>query len=436
MKIKIHRIKLIKKLNLFIVLILSVMLFSCNNTEKKYKIAISDSSTSLNKVGVPIIQLLEKEMGIEFEVLEQTSGSVEHIKLLAEGKIDFAIALTTVGSNEFDDISGTNHHKIRSISPLYNQILFIIYPDSLKPKNLKDLIQGRKIGLGIKNGGTAGFTKNILKEFGIDDSEYTPVYTNNKDNFCNSMIDVSCSFTSFNNGRIVKMLKNKDSRLFSLGDSEKAYSGSAVDGICKKLWTAKPLIIPKNSYYAKPSKPVLTVSVFTSLLCKNNLDAELIQNITEIIIKNKSTLIRQNPVINQVSEENLHETLYFPLHQGVYLFLDRNNPSFVERYAEVIALILSIVILLSGIISSYRKWNNQRKKDRIDVYYEEVLAINRNLSQNQEASSLKQKIETLYEIRERAFENLIKEKLIADESFKIFTQLTSETIQRIEQRLQ
>jgi len=231
------------------------------------------------------------------------------------------------------------------------------------------------------------------------------------------------------------MLKSKDLSLFSLGNSEKAFSGSAVDGICKKLWTAKPLIIPRNSYYAKPSKPALTVSVFTSLLCKRDLDAELVRNITEVIIKNKSTLIRQNPVINQVSEENLHGTLYFPFHQGVYLFLDRNNPSFLERYAEVIALILSIVILLSGIISSYRKWNNQRKKDRIDVYYEEVLAINRDLTQNHANETFKQKINSLYEIRERAFENLIKEKLIADESFKIFTQLVSETIQRIEQKL-
>ena len=231
------------------------------------------------------------------------------------------------------------------------------------------------------------------------------------------------------------MLMNKNNRLFSLGNAEKANSGSAVDGICEKLWTAKPLIIPKNSYYAKPQKPILTVSVFTSLLCKKNMDDELIRKITELIVKNKSTLIRQNPVINQISEGNLRETLYFPLHQGVYLFLDRNNPSFLERYAEVIALILSVVILLSGIISSYRKWNNQRKKDRIDVYYEQVLAINRKLSQNQDTETLKKEIEALYEIRERAFENLIKEKLIADESFKIFTELSSETMQRIEQRL-
>lgn len=422
-------------IKLFIVLILILTFFACNNNVKKYKIALSDPSTSLNRVGIPIIELLEKEMDIEFEVLDKTSGSAEHIKLLSEGKIDFAIALTTIGGNKFDDIAGTDHDQIRTISPLYNQNLFIIYPDSLKPKNLGDLIRGRNIGLGVEKGGTARFTQNILKEFGIDYSEYTPVYTSNKDNYCNSLIDVSCSFTSFNNNRIVKMLMDEDNRLFSLGDAEKAFSGSAVDGICKKLWTAKPLIIPKNSYYTKPEKPVLTVSVFTSLLCRKNLETEFIHDITEIIIKNKSTLIKQNPVINQVSEDNLHETLYYPLHQGVHMFLDRNMPSFLERYAEVIALILSVVILISGIISSYSKWNKQRKKDRIDVYYQQVLEIDHIISQAEDIALLEKKMKNLYEIRGRAFENLIKEKLSADESFKIFMDLTTGAIQRIEKKL-
>ena len=424
-----------KKIKLFIVLILSLMFFACNNSGKKYKIAISDPSTSLNQVGVPIIKLLEKEMGIEFEILDQTSGSIEHLKLLSEGKIDFAIALTTVGVNEFDDIDSTDNDQIRTISPLYNQILFIIYPDSLKPKNLGDLIRGKKIGFGIEKGGTAGFTQNILKEFGVDYSEYVSVYTNNTDNYCNNLIDVSCSFTSFNNSRVVKMLREKNHCLFSLGDAEKAFNGSAVDGICKKLWTAKPFIIPKNSYYVKPEKSGLTVSVYTSLLCKKNLDTEFVHNITEIIIKNKATLIKQNPVINQISEDNLYETLYFPLHQGVHMFLDRNKPSFLEQYAEVMALILSIVIIMAGIISSYRKWNKQRKKDRIDVYYEQVLEIDRTISKTEDINILEQKMKILYELREQAFENLIKEKLSADESFKIYLDLTTGTIQKIERSL-
>ena len=424
-----------EQFRLLSIVVFLLMFFSCNNSEKVYKIAISDPSTSLNKVGIPIIQLLEKEMNIKFEILDTTKGSVDHIKLLSDGKIDFAIALTTVKSEEFDDCFGFEHDHIRTITPLYNQNLFILYPNSIKPKNIRNLIRGRRIGFGIEKGGTAGFTQNILKEFGIEKDEYTAIYSSNKDNLCNDKIDVSCSFTSFNNYRIIEMLRDKNISLFSLGDTENANSGSAVDGICKKLWTAKPQIIPKNSYYDKPDKPVLTVSVFTSLLCNKNIDTELIRSITETIVKNKSTLIRQNPVINQISEENLHKALYFPLHEGVHLFLERNNPSFLERYAEVIALLLSVFILFSGVISSYRKWNKQRKKDRIDVYYEEVLEINRGISNIEETELLKQKIDMLNKIRERAFENLIKEKLIADESFKIFTELSYETILQIEKKI-
>lgn len=417
------------------VFIISLVLFACDNTPKKYKIAISDPSTSLYQVGIPLIKLLEKEMGVQFEIIDTTSGSVEHIKLLSEGKIDFAIALTTIDDTIFDTGNKLSCDNIRTITPLYNQSLFIIYPDSLKAKQIDDLICGRRIGLGIKKGGTAQFTIRILKELGIDQTEYTPVYTPNKENFCNNNIDISCSFTSFNNGRIVDMLSKKNMHLFSLGDVERAFSGSSVDGICKKLWIAKPQIVPKNSYYSKPEKPVLTVSVFTSLLCRKSIDDAFVQDITETIIQNKSNLIKQNPVINQVSENNLDKTLFFPLHRGVHLYQKRYQPSFLERYAEVIALLLSIALILSGGVSSYRKWNQQRKKDRIDVYYEEVLKLDRSITQTNDANLLEQKIKLLYQIRERAFDNLIKEKLSADESFKIFTELISGTIERIEQKI-
>jgi len=431
---KMNKLKNNIQIPLLLVLIIFSVFFACNDTEKKYKIAISDPSTSLYQVGMPIIKLLEKEMGVQFEIIDTTSGSVEHIKLLSEGKVDFTIALTTVNGNKFDE-EKTGYDNIRTVSPLYNQSLFIIYPDSLKPKSLGGLIQDRRIGLGIKKGGTAQFTMQIMKELGIDSSEYTPIFTDNKDNYCNDEIDVSCSFTSFNNNRIVNMLSNKDMRMFSLGDVERAFSGSSVDGICKKLWIAKPQIVPKNSYYSKPEKPVLTVSVYTSLLCSKDLDKTFIQDITETIINNKSTLIKQNPVINQVSEDNLNEILFYPLHPGVHLYQERYQPSFLERYAEVIALLLSITLILSGGLSSYRKWNLQRKKDRIDVYYEDVLTIDRSITQEIDKELFEQKIKDLYQIRERAFDNLIKEKLSADESFKIFTELISGTIKRIEQKM-
>ncbi len=420
---------------IFISITISVLVLytACYEETPHYKIAISDASTSMHHVGMPLINLLEKELNVKFNIVDTSSGSVEHIRLLSEGKVDFAIALATAGNEE---LKNTNYDNIRTVSPLYNQILFVIYPDSLQAENLKDLISERKIGLGVKKGGTAQFTQKILTEFGIDTSQYTSVYTNNKDNVCGEKIDVSCSFTSFNNPRIIHMLKQKNLQLFSLGNVEYAHLGSAVDGICKKLWTASPLIIPRNTYYAKPDKPVLTVSVFTSLLCSKNIDPDFIQKLTEVLIQKKSKLIKENPVINQISEENLQKTHYYPLHEGVHLFLDRYQPSFLERYAESIALFLSIAIILSGIISSYRKWNKQRKKDRIDVYYEEVLKIDEISKNTKDASVLMKNLENLYKIRNRAFENLIKEKLSADESFRIFTSLTAEAIQRINKKLE
>ena len=87
-------------------------------------------------------------------------------------------------------------------------------------------------------------------------------------------------------------------------------------------------------------------------------------------------------------------------------------------------------------MSSYTKWNKQRKKDRIDVYYEDVLKIDEISKNTKDVSILKKNLENLYAIRNKAFENLIKEKLSANESFNIFTSLTAEAIQRINKKLE
>jgi len=82
---------------------------------------------------------------------------------------------------------------------------------------------------------------------------------------------------------------------------------------------------------------------------------------------------------------------------------------FVERYAEVIALLVTLIVLFVGIANRYLKRVNQKKKDRIDVYYDMILA----------ATSLGE----LEKVRLKAIHQMQEENLLADETFVIFLQL-------------
>ena len=117
--------------------------------------------------------------------------------------------------------------------------------------------------------------------------------------------------------------------------------------------------------------------------------------------------------------------LSIPLHPGARSYFDRDEPTFLERYAEVMALGLSLLIAVISAGFAFARWTARRQKNRIDVYYRELLQIRKDYRAAtrgpEEARSAVDALE------EKAFDQLIDERLAADESFRIFETLVSET---------
>jgi len=140
-------------------------------------------------------------------------------------------------------------------------------------------------------------------------------------------------------------------------------------------------------------------------------------------------------LFNDIHEEINTDNLRFPLHDGVKMYLDRAKPSFLQKYAEVMALIITITVLLFGGLTSLSNWQKQRKKDRIDVYYQKVINLDPAINDAKSSHQL-HNIETqLFFIRDEAFDLLIKEKLSADESFNIFLRVLETSISRIHKKI-
>ncbi|HEU5290690.1 MAG TPA: hypothetical protein VFU05_08625, partial [Cyclobacteriaceae bacterium] len=117
-----------------------------------------------------------------------------------------------------------------------------------------------------------------------------------------------------------------------------------------------------------------------------------------------------------IREDFSTKDLNFPLHSAAVAYLARNEPTFLERNAEYYGLILSVLIVLFGAIQSFRTFISQKKKDRIDMYFLEYLAIKKDKSLNAE-----QRIEQLEILHTKAINQMINEKLdISD--FNIFIQ--------------
>lgn len=426
----------LKKCILFgLIIVLMAGVVSCKK-KKEYSFATTSKGTSYNEVGQLITDLINKGGERHFVMLEDKElGSFVNCKKLYSGEVDFAIAQNDTRISGFISADGSVvDSKIRTVLPLYPEILFIVYADSIAANDIGELVTGRRIGVGPHNSGTHRFFKAYLDHCGIDSTLYTFVHTPWSENIVSENIDISVNVGGYNATSVVDMLNTGKCKIFSLGDYRLFGKGSPVEGFCMNYTTARPFIIPMQTYRFGPHEPVLTLAVDAVLLCRADIDAEEVYGIVEQIIVNAKLLSDKNPLLSGINDNFDQSTLNFPLHEGVIRYLERDEPSFLEKHIDFIAFISSFLVGGFGFFMAFLRRMKLKKKDRIDEYYKKVLDIENRYETIATASDIADALSNLKKIKQEAFGALIDEKLVANESFNIFLGLCDSLIVRLEDK--
>jgi TRAP transporter TAXI family solute receptor len=414
-----------------------LVLFGGCSKNKEYKFATTSKGTSYNEVGRLITDLINKNEPFHFTMLEGSElGSFVNCKKLYQNEVDFAIAQNDTRVAGFLENDGSVvDSKIRTVMPLYPEILFVIYSDSIHAKDIKELVTGRRIGVGPFNSGTHRFFEAYLKHCGVDSNAYTFVHTTWADNVVSKDVDISVNVGGYNASAVVEMLNTRKCRIFSLGDYRLFGKGSPVEGFCMNYTTARPFVIPMQTYTFGPDEPVLTLAVDAVLLCRKDVDAEDVYQIVDDLMKNSKILVDKNPLLSSINPKFDLGTLNFPLHEGTIRYLERDEPSFIEKHIDIIAFVSSILVAAFGIVMAFFRKMKAAKKDRIDVYYEKVLEIENKMNSVTTQSEINSILEALHLLKQDAFKALVDEKLLANESFNIFLGLTDTIITRFEKKM-
>lgn len=243
--------------------------------------------------------------------------------------------------------------------------------------------------------------------------------------------DVIIMFSSLNNPMVGNLLAEKPG--FTLYGAAGKEPGSVIDGFSLRYPQAVPYLIPQGIFNGFPSEPVQTFAIYDVLVCHKDVEPELVYDFNESVFNAEARLAQDNFEFGLLSEKfNVH-TFLFPLHAGTVAYLNRNQPSFWERYSELVGLAVSILAVIAGAIStSYHKLK-QRKKDRIDEYYKRIIEIDdRAHALSVTHQELESMLVELSHIRKRAFQLLVSERIEANDAFIIFLLLMQATVQRID----
>lgn len=394
---------------LTVLLLITFLTIGCQES-KKLKLAASIEGSATQKLGIQLAEYLNT-IGWEIELVSgnRVYGS-NSIQALIDEDIDLAFIQ--------NDLAHTREsNDIKTVIPLFPNISYIFYRDHLQPENLNDLLINNSVLISKDDN---KFYTDLFNYYGVnlDSVRFNLVEIEGSvDGFLKTVYEgqdnVMCIFGAIHTPHIKSMI-DANWEILSLGDIDFSNKGSSVEGFCMNYPRSEPFIVPRNFFGQKPEFPIYTISMDELLVVHEDADETLIYDLVNDIYEGKHYLSQNDILFNYITEDFDHDALNFPLHDSTIDYLQRDEPSIFERYAEAFGVALSILVLLYGGITSLRKI----RKERIDKYYKRVMKCN--------------DIIELDNIATEAVEQLQNEKLTADESFSIFLNLVEKRRHELE----
>lgn len=391
---------------LFLILFL-LALVSCSKEQETYRILTSGEEPQ-DQIVKTIARVLNASMAEDTVMVLDGLGSSPNIDSLKNNVADFTIV----------DNHSSYNPDIYSVIPLYPQILHVVYKKGLKPVMIEDLIRGKKIYAQVEGSGAYRFVELMKKAYGIRDSEMS--YVQDYEFFEADVIFSFSDLLSYQETRDIKV----DYELFSIDDVSSYKKGSIAEGLSIRFPEFRPYIIPREAYGDFTQEAVLTLAVDAVLVCRKDLPTDVIYNVVKALNENKEALNEINPLLAHFSTDFDQTKLRYKVHPGSRNYQERYEPSFLEKYAEVGSVIISIFVALASLVYSLSKWKRAKKKNKIDIYYNQLMAVRHrthNVSGEEEMDKLLIEVKN---IQAETIALVTREKLLADESFSIFLNLS------------
>lgn len=170
------------------------------------------------------------------------------------------------------------------------------------------------------------------------------------------------------------------------------------------------------------SRGIRTFSTTVLLVGNSHLGETACYELAKTIFENRLELLSRERMYAAINENFDKSSLLLPLHDGTRSYLLRDQPSLLERYADAIALLISMVAVIYGAAQAIKRGILQKRKDHLDTYFLEYLQIRKYSSKDSAVQKRK-----LTELHHKAIVQMTKEKL-DKEDFDILSQMIQQEL--------
>ena len=303
---------------------------------------------------------------------------------------------------------------IRAVLPVYESVLHVLVRQDFAPEDPNQPLRGASFFVAGQSEAGHAFVELITRRQGLTSSWYRKLMATEPD-----AADIIVYFGPIDAENTTWYQPGYE--LVSPGERFNPGGGFFEERVGYIAPKMKPTVIPAFTYDLPGNEePLLTVAVDTLLVVRKDMPEATVFELTRTLLEQKPRFTAIAPhLFSGINESFDPLNLSFPLHDGARRYLDRDEPGLLERYAESINMLVYLAFLLMTGFLALARWRAHRKKDRIDTFYERVLAVRDRMGVEEPAVLLQE----LAELEREAFNSLVNERLAANESFRIFTDL-------------
>lgn len=212
----------------------------------------------------------------------------------------------------------------------------------------------------------------------------------------------------------------------SLGDATDLGGGTWVEGLAYRYPRLRPFVIPAGLYPGFNDGPVLTLAIPSILVVHNTLPDASAYRVAKLLEQFKNSFISVYPLAaNNISNERMSRSSNIPMHPGAQRFVDRDEPTFLERYAELLAFLVTLIVALTSAGVWAMRVRGQSKKDRLDRYYARLVEVRQSLHDGSVEASV---IDEIVQLQNDVTDLVVDERVSADAALVAFYALSNQIL--------
>jgi hypothetical protein len=368
-------------------IVLALITISCDiaKPKKSFRLVVSEHDYFYNRMTSHLKPFLESN-GYKIEIVKAAT-SIEANNMVAHGEAD--ITFINNHSHSISQKLGIAAGRLRTVMPMSTRLFFAFSKNPLPDSaTANELFANKKVGIELLNGEAQMNIEKFFERAKIGVAEIVTF---------NDNPDVVVFWGTFYGKRAAKYLEE--------GWHPFSFKSNWIEFLTLNDPALRPFTLPAVPGESKSIR-INTIATEAVLVANQDLGENAIYELAQVIFQHKLELMNADLMYRSIEESFDQKALLYPLHEGTVSYLRRDQPTFFERYADTIALVLSILAVLYGAIQTIRNAIARRKKEQVDLYFLDFLEIRSDIS-----LTLEQKVKKLDGLFQRAVEQMTNEKL-------------------------